>query len=120
MSMEKIKEKARNLKDSVKEKAVAAKEKAGQFFDEHEDVMGALITFGFTALPGIVAVVGGIIGKNAEGSYVEDDVTGLEFRTKHNLTNKEILELGDRMIDGQTKGDALNEMGLLKKEKKRR
>ena len=121
MSMESIKAKAKNLKDSAKEKAVNAKEKVGKFFEEHEEVTSGLITFGCTVLPGIVAVIGGAIGgRNPEACLVEDDVTGLDFKTKHPMTNKEILELGDRMIDGQSKGDALNEMGLLKKEKKRR
>ena len=122
MSMENIKAKAKNLKDSAKEKAVNAKEKVGKFFEENKEVTSGLISFGFTLLPAVVVAIGGAIAgsKNPEACLVEDDVTGLDFKTKHPMTNKEILELGDRMIDGQSKGDALNEMGLLKKEKKRR
>ena len=117
MAIEKIKEKAKDLKDSVKEKAVNAKTKVGEFFKEHEEVTSGLITLGFSILPGaMVAIVGAIAGgNNPEACLVKDDVTDLNFRTKHPMTNKEILELGDRMIDGQSKGDALNEMGLLKK-----
>lgn len=121
MSMENIKAKAKNLKDSVKEKVVNAKEKVGKFFEEHEEVTSGLISLGFTVLPGVIVAIGGAIaGKDPGACLVEDDVTGLDFKTKHPMTNKEILELGDRMIDGQSKGDALNEMGLLKKERKRR
>ncbi len=50
----------------------------------------------------------------------EDDVTGEEFMLKHPLTNNEILELGSRMIDGESKGEALNDMGLLRKERRRK
>lgn len=56
----------------------------------------------------------------AEKCRVHDDVTEEYFMTKHPLTNEEILELGERMIDGQPKGYALDEMGLLRKEKKRK
>ena len=51
---------------------------------------------------------------------VEDDVTGEDFMVKHPLRNDEILELGSRMIDGESKGEALNEMGLLRHERRRK
>ena len=123
-----------NLKEKAKTKAIEIKfktkeklEQFGAYLDEHEE-MGKLVVYG------IIGVVGGIvtgvstISNVASGSptntipscRVEDDVTGLEFRTKRPLTNEQIIELGDRMIDGQTKGDALKEMGVLKKERKRR
>jgi hypothetical protein len=47
-------------------------------------------------------------------------VTGEEFMLKHPLRNDEILELGSRMIDGESKGEALNDMGLLRKERRRK
>ena len=50
----------------------------------------------------------------------EDDVTGEEFMLKHPLRNDEILELGSRMVDGESKGEALNDMGLLRKERRRK
>lgn len=122
------------FKEKVKVKAVELKAKAketlerfGAYLDEHEE-MGKLVVYG------TIGVIGGIItgfsnvAEVAKGSptntipscRVEDDVTGLEFRTKKPLTNDQILELGSRMIDGQTKGEALSEMGMLKKERKRR
>ena len=52
---------------------------------------------------------------------VEDDVTGCKYLTKHPLTNNEILELESRMINGgETHGEALKNMGVLRKERKRR
>lgn len=49
-----------------------------------------------------------------------DKVTGEKFLLQHPITNNEILELGDRMEGGQSKGEALSDMGLLRKEKKRK
>ena len=75
-------------------------------------------------LSGVGMILGGIVkaaeGRQDDRCLVEDDVTGEDFRTKHPLTNSEILELGERMIDGQPKGAALDDMGLLKKERRRR
>lgn len=78
-------------------------------------------------ISGITAIFGGAvkaIGNAGNGHYdqclVEDDVTGEEFLVKHPMTNDEILELGNRMIDGEWKGSALDEMGLLRNERKRK
>lgn len=78
-------------------------------------------------LSGVGMLIGGVVkiaSSNGNDRYesclVEDDVTGEELLTKHPLTNSEILELGDRMIDGQTKGAALEDMGLLRNERRRR
>lgn len=59
-------------------------------------------------------------GGNGDKYLVEDEVTGEKLKVTHRLTNDEILELEDRMVDGQLKGRALNDMGVLKKERKRR
>lgn len=50
----------------------------------------------------------------------KDEVTGECYRLTHALTNDEIMELSSRMVDGDTKGEALEVMGLLKKERKRK
>ena len=78
-------------------------------------------------LSGVGMLIGGAVkiatsGGNTryEACLVEDDVTGEELLTKHPLTNDEILELGERMIDGQPKGAALDDMGLLRNERRRR
>lgn len=48
-------------------------------------------------------------------SYAEADLV-----TTHELTNGDILEMTERMKqNGQTKVEALNDMGLLKREKRR-
>ena len=69
---------------------------------------------------GVITAIANIGTERDDLCWVQDDVTELDFHTKKALTNSDILELGERMIDGQTKGDALNEMGLLAKEKKRK
>ena len=51
---------------------------------------------------------------------VRDDVTELNYRTTHPLSNSEILELSERRVDGETTGEALNNMGVLRSEKKRK
>ena len=119
---EKIKAKASELKSKVKEKF----EQFGAYLDEHEE-MGKLVVYGTMGVIGGLVTGISTVSSMASGSptntipscRVEDDVTGLEFRTKRPLTNDQILELGERMIDGQTKGNALYEMGVLKKERKR-
>ena len=50
----------------------------------------------------------------------EDDFTGGTYRTSHPLTNDEILELERQMNGGKSKGEALNDMGVLRKEKRRK
>ena len=50
----------------------------------------------------------------------EDDDGVIVGGTSTEVDTDMSTELGDRMIDGQTKGDALNEMGVLKKERKRK
>ena len=48
-------------------------------------------------------------------SYAEMDIT-----TTHELSNQEILEMTERMKAGQKKVEALNDMGLLREDKKRK
>lgn len=75
----------------------------------------------------VTAFVGGGIDKigaagdaRYESCLSEDDVTGEQFLLKHPMTNDEILELGSRMVDGETKGSALSEMDLLRKDRRRK
>ena len=73
----------------------------------------------------IMTIGGGILkliaGAGDKETYLlRDEVTGAEYKLKHPMVNSEILELSDRMSLGQTKGDALNEMGVLANEKKRK
>lgn len=95
-------------------------EKTAQFFTEYPVLV-------MPVMSGIGMIVGGIAkaaytsAQERNDSYrVEDDVTGEEFIVRHPLSNDEILELGERMIDGQPKGAALDDMGLLRNERRRR
>ena len=121
--VETVKEKTKSTCEKVKSKVKTAAIKTVDYLDQNQEMIKPVIY-------GSIAVVGGVVtgimnyatgGQPAKDAcLVEDDVTGLKFNTKHPLTNNEILELGDRMIDGQTKGEALQDMSLLKKEKRRR
>ena len=51
---------------------------------------------------------------------VHDDVTELNYRTTHPLSNSEILELSSRKVDGETTGEALVNMGVLRNERVRK
>ena len=79
----------------------------------------------------VISGIFGIVGKIAsiaagngnswnEHYLAEDEISGESYRLRHPLTNDEILELSDRMVDGETKGEALDNMGLLKSERRRR
>lgn len=91
-----------------------------KFASDNPQMIFPIVTaFGSLAFTGLRMIAGA--GTNQiDHCRVEDDVTGEEFITKHPLTNDEILELGNRMIDGEWKGSALNDMGLLKNEKHRK
>lgn len=120
LKLDQLKEKVKEMKEKVKEKSIDVLERTGKFLDEHPHMISTVFTVGAGVTAGIISGVANIGKEKDDRCWVSDDVTELEFHTKHPLNNTEILELGERMIDGQTKGDALNEMGLLKKEKKRR
>ena len=76
----------------------------------------------------LIGVFGQIIGAGAaiytansnkqnKAIFSKDDVTGERYKLIHELTNDEILELSSRMADGNSKGEALETMGLLKHKK---
>ena len=119
---ERLKEPEKDIRVRIKRKWEKAKEKAkdfGQFVKENPQVVPMILSgFGMLVGGGVRLIAGS--GKNNESCMIKDDVTGCEFKTKHPLTNDEILELGDRMIDGEWKGQALQEMGVLKKERRRK
>ena len=49
-----------------------------------------------------------------------DSYAGMDITTTHELSNQEILEMTERMKAGQKKVEALNDMGLLRDDKKRK
>lgn len=80
------------------------------------------------AMVPLIGALGQIIGagaaiysasanKRSKVYFSKDDVTGEKYKLVHELTNDEILELSSRMIDGDSKGEALEMMGLLKKKR---
>ena len=73
---------------------------------------------GFSAISGIVTLFSG--NDKLEHCLSEDDRTGEMLATKHPLTNEQVLKLGDMMDEGMSKGEALQAMGLLRDEKKRK
>ena len=99
----KVKGKLKNAKNSVLE-----------FMTENPQVIMPL----FTCLGAVAAALFHIATnageKRLEACRIEDDVTGEKLLAKHPLTNTEILELGSRMIDGEPKAEALQDMGLLR------
>ena len=115
-----VKAKAKDLKEKAKEKAISGVEAVGKYMDEHPNRIVPIVTSSIAIVAGVITAIANIGTERDDLCWVQDDVTELDFHTKKALTNSDILELGERMIDGQTKGDALNEMGLLAKEKKRK
>ena len=113
--MSKIKDKVTELKDKSKEKLKAIGSSVVNVMNERPDMIIPIITGVTGIVAGVITGIGNLCGVStncSESCLVEDDVTGMKFHTKHPLANSEILELSERMIDGQTKGDALNERGF--------
>ncbi len=110
-------------KKKVKEIKGKVKEFGGKVVDEalkHPEITLPLMSGLGMAFMGGVKAITSAGDKQLEHCRVEDDVTGQYFLTDHPLTNDEILELGEKMIDGESKGEALRDMGVLRKEKRRK
>lgn len=80
---------------------------------------GSIIPFASILFGGLNLLINCRIKQNSN-CWVKDIVTEEKFLAKHPLTNSEILELGERMSNGELKGEALSNMGLLKEEKRRK
>ncbi len=120
-----------NLKEFYEEKA---KPKIKETYEKAKNVTKVVIdTFkenpmlAVMAVSSIGTVVTGVASaitknreENDEACTTYDPYAGANLMTTHELTNSEILEMTDRMKTGQTKGQALNDMGLLRDEKRRR
>lgn len=106
--------------DKVKLWGKALKQGTTEFIVENPamtmPILTGLIMFGGGILKGLT----GSSGKRLERCKVQDPITGEYFLAEHPLTNTEILELGERMSDGESKGEALDNMNLLRDEKKRK
>ena len=103
----------------TKNKIVSKAKSFSKFVEENPSILLPMVSLaGSLVFNGLRMLAGG--NDRNEKCMVEDDVTGEHLVTKHPLTNAEILELADRMIDGQPKGSALDDMGLLRNEKRRK
>ena len=118
--MGKIKEKIKEKYNSAKETLAIIKEETLKYLGEHPEVVIPIITSGIGVFVGLSTLAKSNEKDMIGACQVEDDITGLNFLTEHPMTNAEIIELGDRMMDGQSKGQALNEMGLLRDERTRK
>ena len=76
-----------------------------------------------SGLVGCAMTIIGLVSRFGGGGHdceVPDEITGLNYRTSHPLTNQEIMELSDRLNAGESKGEALSNMGVLKEPKKKK
>lgn len=80
----------------------------------------------FMAVGSVVSTIGKVASDIAERKEDEqkrcttyDAYAGADLVTTHELTNSEVLEMTERMKSGQKKVEALNDMGLLKEDKRR-
>jgi len=81
-----------------------------------------------TFIAGALSLVGGLIGigislarNSNDENRIEDDFVGSYWNLDIDVTNQQLLELNQLMIDeGISKGEALNRLGWLKEEKKRK
>ena len=105
-------------KESLKEKFNKTIESVLDYIAKNPMAIIALSSGLASIFGGIFKIIYGHSSRNV--AWVSDDVTGEKFLVKHKLNNDEILELGGRMIDGEWKGEALSEMGLLKRERRRK
>lgn len=111
-------------KDQVTENEELKKKSFLEAVQENPALLAAFVPI----VGSLISVVGSFIQTIAnngqhrvESCYVKDDVTGQNYLVKHPLTNNEILELSQRKKNsGETTGEALSDMNVLKKEKRRR
>ena len=83
-------------------------------------VFEAAVIIGGVFIGGLKALASGGSSSYQEKCLIESDVSDQCYKVKHPLTNQEILELDDKLVDGMTTGEALDNMGLLRKERKRK
>lgn len=106
----KVKEKVKK----TKEKANETKESAFRFLAENPQITISLFSALGTIGIGATMAISKAGRRHYEACQVVDDVTGEKFLLDHPLTNEEILEINRRMIDGESKADILEDMGLLR------
>ena len=105
--------------EKVKAKVSEKKAQFKEFLGKHPELIVPLIVSGITIGRGVAGMVSEA-GRCDENCLVTDDVTGLKYLTTHPLTNGEIMELSELKRSGIATGDALDDMKVLKNERKRK
>ena len=103
------------------EKLKDTKKRFGEFIEKNPAMIIPLVSAGTMIVRGLFGTLIGAGSVNQAHCMVKDDTTGLKYLCKHPLNNQEILELSDLKTRGElTTGEALVEMDVLKKERKRK
>lgn len=119
---EKVVPKMKETAEKVKETANKAKA-AGKIVVDTFKENPTLAVMAIASVKDIISIVVATTERSREENQARlqthDAYSDCDLTTKHELTNAEILEMTERMKTGQTKAEALNDMGLLKKERRR-
>lgn len=88
---------------------------------ENPETAGSLIVAAGSILVGGIGLAASLLKKNDEVNRINDDFVGSYWDLDIDLTNQRLLEMNQKMIDeGISKGEALDQLGWLKNEKKRK
>ena len=114
-----------SFKDKVREKIEEwkkFKKKASEYFEEHPEAFGTVVGGIITIILGGAGIIARQASKSDENCRIEDEYIGSYWVTDHPLTNRELMEVNNRMLEMQYEnlGQALYECGYLKDEKKRK
>lgn len=113
-------EKVKPKVDNVKEKAKKGGKIVYETMTKNPMLAGMVISSVLSTAGTIVSVIARNHDEEEDRCTTYDPYAGMDLTTKHELTNGEILEMTQRMKNGDTKVEALNDMGLLREEKKRK
>ena len=111
---EKLVEKVKRKVKEVKKKASETKENMFRFLADNPQITISLFSALGTIGIGATMAISKAGRRHYEACQVVDDVTGEKFLLDHPLNNEEILEINRRMIDGESKANILEDMGLLR------
>lgn len=108
-------------KFSIKETCAKAKEKAGQIWTACKENKEAVIAVGSVVIPATVEIGKTIVkGRNRRNDErrrkleMWDPVEGHWWPLRRQLTSAEYLEVERRVKNGESRGEVLDDMGVLK------
>lgn len=117
---EEIKAKVQEKGEQAKKWGEKKKNEVTETVKKYPFIVKPILIATGTILVGIFKTVNSIQEGKTNKCKVESDISGLDYIVKHPMTNQEILELDQKMADGERKGEALDDMELLKKERRRK